>query len=136
MRILEDESARPHLLRAIYDWCLEKKQTPYLAAQALRDDVRLPPAANPADKVIVLNIGPEAVRDLRIERMVSFVARFRGAPFEVMLPAGAVIGLYARETGAGLSFFPVPAQSSVADSASADASPQKPSPDKPSLQVI
>ena len=133
MRILEDESARPHLLRAIYDWCLEKKQTPYLAAQALRDDVRLPPAANPADKVIVLNIGPEAVRDLRIERMVSFVARFRGAPFEVMLPAGAVIGLYARETGAGLSFFPVPAQSSASTDIS---SQQKPPPDKPSLQVI
>ena len=133
MRILEDESARPHLLRAIYDWCLEKKQTPYLAAQALRDDVRLPPAANPADKVIVLNIGPEAVRDLRIERMVSFVARFRGAPFEVMLPAGAVIGLYARETGAGLSFFPVPAQSSASTDIS---SQQKTPPDKPSLQVI
>ena len=133
MRILEDESARPHLLRAIYDWCLEKKQTPYLAAQALRDDVRLPPAANPSDKVIVLNIGPEAVRDLRIERMVSFVARFRGAPFEVMLPAGAVIGLYARETGAGLSFFPVPAQSSASTDIS---SQQKTPPDKPSLQVI
>ena len=133
MRILEDESARPHLLRAIYDWCLEKKQTPYLAAQALRDDVRLPPAANPTDKVIVLNIGPEAVRDLRIERMVSFVARFRGAPFEVMLPVGAVIGLYARETGAGLSFFPVPAQSSASTDIS---SQQKTPPDKPSLQVI
>ena len=133
MRILEDESARPHLLRAIYDWCLEKKQTPYLAAQALRDDVRLPPAANPADKVIVLNIGPEAVRDLRIERMVSFVARFRGAPFEVMLPVGAVIGLYARETGAGLSFFPVPAQSSASTDIPAQ---QKTPPDKPSLQVI
>ncbi|MGU9951101.1 MAG: stringent starvation protein B [Gammaproteobacteria bacterium WSBS_2016_MAG_OTU1] len=131
MKIAEDESLRPHLLRAIYEWCLEKKYTPYLAAQSERDDVLLPPSANSADKVIVLSIAPEAVRDLAIGDSVSFTARFHGATFHVMLPVGAVVGIYARETGGGLSFNPLPPHPMKPVDKLADKLA-----DKPFLQVI
>lgn len=107
MKAAEDVSLRPYLLRAIYEWCAEKKYTPYLAVQGCREDVRLPPSLNTGDKVVVLNIDAAAVRDLTIGKTFSFTARFQGATFHVTLPVGAVVGIYARETGVGLSFPPV-----------------------------
>ncbi len=102
----EDLSLRPHLLRAIYDWCAEQKYTPYLTAAARRGDVVVPSMAI-VDDVVVFNISSAAVRDLRIGDSVSFTARFRGVTSHVFLPAAAITGIYARETGAGMAFPPV-----------------------------
>lgn len=103
MNAADEISMRPHLLRAVYEWCMEKKYTPYLAADARHPGVKIPPGA--ADgKILVLNISPDAVRDLTIGDSVSFTARFRGAICHVFLPAEAVSGIYARETGTGFSF--------------------------------
>jgi stringent starvation protein B len=35
---------------------------------------------------------------------VSFRARFSGVPFDVWVPIGAVLGIYAKETGQGMIF--------------------------------
>lgn len=127
MNAADEISMRPHLLRAVYEWCAEKKYTPYLAAEARRPGVKIPPGA--ADgKIIVLNISPDAVRDLTIGDSVSFTARFRGATCHVVFPAEAVAGIYARETGAGFSF-PLAGESSAGG-----ASPEKT--EKPSLHVV
>ena len=120
----DDLSLRPHLLRAIYEWCAEKKYTPYLTAVARRADVRVPSAAVSNDSV-VLNISHTAVRDLHIGDAVSFTARFHGATFQVFLPAGAITGIYARETGAGMAFQPI----------AEEATPPKPA-EKPVLRIV
>ena len=125
MSFAEDVSIRPYLLRAVYEWCVEKKYTPYLATDAQRNDVQIPSAAG-GDKIVILNISPSAVRDLTINDMVMFTARFNGVTSHVILPTGAVTGIYARETGSGLSF------SSVAN----DSSSVQPSDDKPNLRVV
>ena len=99
----DDLTIRPYLLRAVYEWCVDNKLTPYLAAQGQRADVHLPPVAD--GEKIALNISGEAVRDLVMSNEnVSFTARFQGATFQVILPIGAIIAIYAQETGEGFSF--------------------------------
>ena len=102
--IAEDLTIRPHLLRAVYEWCEERKHTPYLAVRGGRGDVQLPPMLNSGKKEVFLNISPDAVRDLIIKDYVSFTARFDGSSFQVVLPIPAIIGIFARENGIGLSF--------------------------------
>lgn len=124
MNAAEDLSLRPYLLRAIYEWCAEKKYTPYLTAVAGRGDVSVPPDAV-VDGAVIFNISNVSVRDIHIGDAVSFTARFRGATFNVFLPAAAITGIYARETGAGMAFPP------IAESAAA-----LPSVDKPILRIV
>ncbi|MGI9307106.1 MAG: stringent starvation protein B [Gammaproteobacteria bacterium] len=106
MNVAEDVSFRPHLLRAMCAWCAEKEYTPYIAAEADGPGVQIPPNAAGGGKTVILNISPQAVRDLSVGETVSFTARFRGAAFHVILPIESVTGIYARETGSGLSFPP------------------------------
>ena len=127
MKAAEDLSLRPYLLRAICEWCAEKRYTPYLTADARRGDVRVPPAVV-SDGAVVFNIAPTAVRDLHIGEAVSFHARFGGAAFRVFLPAGAITAIYARETGSGMKFPP------IAESAASP--PLPPSEDKPHLRIV
>ena len=104
MNLAEDVSARPYLLRAIYEWCAEKKYTPYLAADSRCEDAQIPASAGGSGNFVVFNISSDAVRDLTIGEEVSFTARFHGVTSHVILPARAITGIYARETGSGLSF--------------------------------
>ena len=54
---------------------------------------------------MTLNIDPRAVRNFSIQdEVLSFQARFGGQPFLVSLPILAVLAIYARENGRGLSF--------------------------------
>jgi stringent starvation protein B len=38
--------------------------------------------------------------------IIACTGRFNGAPFDLMIPIGAVIGIFAKETGQGLVFQP------------------------------
>ena len=59
------------------------------------------------EKKIALNISGEAVRDLVMSNEnVSFTARFQGATFQVILPIGAIIAIYAQEDGRRFFLFP------------------------------
>lgn len=54
---------------------------------------------------IVLNLGAEAVRDLHMGNdIISCGGRFGGVSHEIIVPMAAVIGIFARETGQGLTF--------------------------------
>jgi stringent starvation protein B len=53
----------------------------------------------------VLNVSPTATRKLTIDNQwIHFTARFNGSSQEVAVPIGAVIGIFAKETGYGFSF--------------------------------
>jgi stringent starvation protein B len=57
------------------------------------------------DGEIVLNISPDATRNLKIDNdLIRFSARFNGVSREVSVPVGVVKGIFARETGQGLAF--------------------------------
>ena len=54
---------------------------------------------------IVLNVSATATRKLTIDNQwIQFTARFNGSSQEVAVPIGAVIGIFAKETGYGFSF--------------------------------
>lgn len=120
-------SRRPYLIRAIYEWAVDNGYTPYLLVAADQPGVSVP-MAFVKDGRIALDIGAMAVRDLNIETdPIFFSARFGGRAHEIIVPAGAVLAIYARENGEGI-VFGEPEASPDAEAAS----PEPPEPPKPS----
>lgn len=93
----------PYLIRAIYEWCCDSGQTPYMT---VRVDVNTRvPMEFVKDGEIILNTSPDATRNLKIDNdVIRFSARFGGVSREISVPIGAVSGIFAKETGQGLSF--------------------------------
>ncbi|MDA8390103.1 MAG: ClpXP protease specificity-enhancing factor [Gammaproteobacteria bacterium] len=95
---------RSYLIRAVYDWAVDSGLTPHVVVDVTQPGVAVPPG-RAADGRIVLNIDPAAVRDFFFDHdMMAFSARFGGVPFNITVPLTAVLALYARENGKGLSF--------------------------------
>ena len=95
-------SNRPYLLRALNEWINDNGMTPYLLVDAGRDGVQVP-ASSVKDGRVVLNIAPRAVAHLAIDNHeVRFMARFGGVSQSVYVPVGAVLAIYAQETGQGM----------------------------------
>ncbi|MCM2971025.1 ClpXP protease specificity-enhancing factor [Larsenimonas suaedae] len=97
-------TSRPYLARALYEWLLDNELTPYMVI-----DAELPGVTVPRQFVqngqIVLNVSPDAVRDLVMENaMIAFNARFGGQPMRVEVPIDALVAVYARENGVGMVF--------------------------------
>ena len=98
-------SRRPYLIRALYDWVLDNDLTPHLLVAADADGVDVPRQFVTEEGKITVNISPGAVRGLSLENeLISFSARFSGQSYNVSLPPGAVLALYARENGEGMLF--------------------------------
>lgn len=99
-------SNKPYLLRAIYEWVVDNDATPHVVLFAENPMVQVPQQFVENGK-IVLNISPTAAKDLLIDNDgLSFSARFGGKPYSIYSPIGAVLALYASESGEGLSFEP------------------------------
>lgn len=97
-------SNRPYLIRALYEWLVDNDLTPYLLVDANRDAVHVP-SRYVEEGRIVLNVSPNAVRDLTLGNdMIAFEARFGGSAHSISLPPDAVLGVYARENGKGMLF--------------------------------
>jgi len=108
-------STKPYLLRAMYQWCIDYGFTPYLSVKV--DGNTRVPLEHVKDGVIVLNVGSNATRHFTISNdEVAFYTRFNGISREVLVPIGAVTGIFSRENGEGLAF-PVEA---VAEGAAQD----------------
>lgn len=95
---------RPYLIRAMHEWMTDNGLTPHLVVDATRDGVQVPPN-QVTDGKIVLNVSYTATHGLVLGNdTIAFQTRFAGVPHRVELPVGAVIGIYARETGQGMVF--------------------------------
>lgn len=102
----EITSTKPYLTRAIYEWILDNGLTPHLMVDANYPGAEVP-AAYVQEGQIILNIAPTAVRDLVLgNEWISFGARFGGTPYELMIPAEAVLGIFSRENRQGMVFPP------------------------------
>jgi stringent starvation protein B len=132
---VSETSTKPYLIRAIYDWCTDNGYTPYLS---VRVDVNTRvPMSYVKEGEIVLNISMDAVQNLQLgNEEVSCGGRFGGVAHKIVVPVGAVIGIFAKETGQGLAFQgqeSSPTESGV----SADGPPEEPPPhNKPRLRVV
>jgi len=84
----------------------------------------------------VFNIHPRAIQGFALDAQgLRFCARFGGASFDVAVPLEAVLAVYAKENGQGVSFPPEGAKAEGAKP------PEEPPPDKPprkgpSLKVV
>jgi stringent starvation protein B len=146
-------SSVPYLIRAINEWILDNNCTPYIVVDATKDDVSVP-LEHVKDGQIVLNIGPQAIRNLSISsEYVMFSGRFAGIAHEVYAPIGAVMGIITKENGEGMWFpreeeespEPTPAGPTPSDfplggasskEPSAGGRGQKPKKGAPSLKVV
>ena len=80
--------------------------TPHLLVDTL-----VPGTVVPQDYIennrIILNVSPEAVRELLLGNdLITFNARFGGKSCQLSVPISSVIAIYARENGKGLIFEP------------------------------
>jgi stringent starvation protein B len=95
---------RPYLLRAMHAWMSDSDHTPHVIVDAEHAGVEVP-RAYVKDGKIVLNLSTGATQNLVIgNHAVEFRARFAGRVHHVQIPIGAVLGIYARETGEGMVF--------------------------------
>lgn len=91
-------SRRPYLLKPYYDWLVDSGRTPYLLVEVVDKHVKVP-EHHIADDEIVLNINPNAVKDLSFENeWLSFNATFGGVPYSIEVPFYAVRGIFDKES--------------------------------------
>ncbi len=129
-------SSRPYLIRALYEWVVDNGFTPYILVDATHRDCNVPPQ-HVQDGRIVLNISPTAVQGLLLGNdWVEFSARFSGRPTGVHLPVRAVLAIYAKENGQGMSF---PAEAEEEEATPPPPEPSTPPPvrsGRPHLKVV
>ena len=95
---------RPYLLRALYDWIVDSVEVPYVLVDATYPGVVVPDE-HVKDGQIVLNIGPNAVRDLQLgDDYVMCNGRFDGRAFELCLPVPSIKAIYSKDTAQGMVF--------------------------------
>jgi len=129
-------SSRPYLIRAIYDWLVDNKLTPYMMVDAMNRDVEVPEKYI-EDGKIILNVAPMAVREMSMTNAnIRFDARFSGITHHITFPTQAVMAVYAFENGRGMVF------SDEDDDGAGDHSPEPPpglppkTKGRPNLKVV
>lgn len=96
-------SRRPYLIRAIVEWVLDSGHTPLLLVDANQPGVQVPTHFIDEEGRIILNVSPSAAQALELGNSeIRFRARFGGTPHPIHFPPGAVLAVYARETGDGM----------------------------------
>ena len=134
---MAERSTKPYLIRALHEWCSDSGLTPYLSVKV--DANTRVPAEHVKNGEIVLNIGNDATHRLTIgNERIQYAARFNGVSRECSIPIEAVTGIFAKETGQGLSF---PREGAL-ETATSSPAPETTPPSspanggKPRLQVI
>jgi len=99
-------SSRPYLIRAMYEWMVDNRMTPHILVFADQPGVVVPQAHVDEGK-IVLNISPNAIRDLVLgNEEITFSGRFSGKSMNIVVPVQCAVGIYTRENGKGMVFSP------------------------------
>lgn len=100
---MSENSTKPYLLRALYEWCTDNGYTPYIAVMV--DGNTRVPMEFVKNGEIVLNISFDATGHLKIDNdFIHFKARFGGVSREIVVPVENVSAIYARENGQGMAF--------------------------------
>ncbi len=139
---MKEASTTPYLIRAIFEWCCDNGLTPYIAVKV--DETTKVPMEYVKNGEIVLNVSPNATRNLKIGNdLLQFSARFAGVSREISVPIITIGGIFAKESGQGLSFQTsplLPAQMAAPMKTDVvppnDDHPAPPSGGRPRLQVI
>lgn len=97
-------SSKPYLLRAIYQWLVDNRLTPYIMVDAEVPAV-LVPNQFIEDGKIVLNVAPQAIGSLSLgNESIEFDASFSGVITHIYIPIKAIMAIYSYENGKGMAF--------------------------------
>lgn len=97
-------SLKRYLTRATRDWAVDNGYTPYVVVDANVAGVQVPSSFVENGR-IVLNVHPRAIQNFDMDdEQIRFSARFSGKSVAVEFPLLAVLAVYARENGQGISF--------------------------------
>jgi stringent starvation protein B len=98
------ESAKPYLLNAVYQWCVDQGHTPYILVVVAYPGVSVP-SGYEKDGRMILDVSPRACHSLNMaDDWITFNARFGGVARTVDVPMAAVAAIYAAETQEGMGF--------------------------------
>jgi stringent starvation protein B len=140
---VKEAPTTPYLIRAIWEWCVDNGFTPYIGVKV--DSATRVPMEYVRNGEIVLNISPDATRNLKIgNELIQFSARFNGVSREVSVPVATVAGIFAKENGQGLAFQSVGDRAALTPVPMSDSDPDggdKPRPSgggggRPRLQIV
>lgn len=125
---------RPYLVRALIDWIVDNDCTPFVAIASDMDGVTVPPGTA-KDGRVVLNLSATATRNLQISNeLLTVDCRFGGRSFHVGAPIGAVVAVFARENGEGMTFEPEAARQRDGEPPNSD--PPRPPRKGPNLSLV
>jgi len=118
----------------LYEWVVDSDDVPHVLVDATTDGVVVP-TEHVDDGKIVLNLGPNAVRDLVLEQdYVMCNSRFGGRDFEIYLPMASIRAIYGRDSRQGMVF---PDEDAPASGDAPDGESDGPgSDDGPSLKLV
>ena len=95
---------KAYVVEAYYKWIVDSGYTPYLIVDTTVDYVEVPKEYIQDDQ-IVLNMAPQAIRDLVFHRSyLSFRTQFSGITHTIYVPMIAVLSIYSKENGEGKAF--------------------------------
>ncbi len=134
------ESAKPYLLNAVYQWCVDQGHTPYILVVVAYPGVSVP-SGYEKDGRMILDVSPRACHSLSMaDDWISFNARFGGVARTVDVPMAAVAAIYAAETQEGIGFadpeIPTTPPPSRERGAVENADTSSGKPERPSLRVV
>lgn len=99
-------SFRWYLVDALIRWLLDNELTPHVVIKADMPGVEVP-SEYVKDNRVVLNVSPQAVHGFSLgPDGIEFNARFGGVPRHIRAPAGAIVGVHAKESDIGFEFEP------------------------------
>lgn len=100
-----DNSLKPYMIRAIYEWCVDNNQSPHITVM---DEDGAIPASCIKDGFFTLNISPAAAQELKIgNKHIEMFVRFDGVGQAVKIRVARVTAIYSAESpGVGFMFMP------------------------------
>lgn len=125
-----------YLLRAVHDWAVDSGFTPQVLADATAPGVKVPSGYIDKGR-IVLNVHPRAVSHLEFAGdALRFSARFGAQSFGIEIPYAAVLAIYARENGQGITFPEVSAEENKESAPDGKPPEDKPPGKGPTLRIV
>lgn len=96
-------SQKPFFIRALHEWCESNDLTPHTLVFV--DNHTVVPQEYVQNKQIVLNTSASACKNLTISNeTITFQARFSGVVYDIYIPIGNVLAVFAKENAQGMQF--------------------------------
>ena len=126
-------SFRWYLVDALIRWLIDNECTPHVVIQTDLPGVEVP-GEYVKNNRLVLNVSPQAVQGFSLgPNGIEFDARFGGVPRHIRAPAGAIVGVHAKDSDVGFEFEPEQSSSEGSSSfKSAEKTPGK----RPHLRFV